>query len=121
MARNAPATRTASKKSRKSGGSASTLLETMWKLVEDNPQVALAIAFAIGALVSEASKPRGNVKKLLLKQIAQGAGLLPQLLAGANKLPSFLKILVGPALRAASVASGHPQPALAAARKRKHK
>lgn len=87
-----------------------SIMGALWKFVEQNPQVALAIAFEIGALINEATRNRGNVKAMLLKQIEKGADLLPQLLAGQeNKIPPALKILAGPALQAALVAGGTPQ------------
>ena len=83
------------------------ILGTLWQFVEENPQVALALAFEIGALVREATRARGSVKKMLLKQLEKGAGLLPQLVASQNsKVPPALKILAGPALEAVLVARG---------------
>ena len=88
---------------KKSGGA----LDSMWRMVEENPQIALAIAFEIGALISEATRTRGDVKKMLMKQLGKGAGLLPQLVSELSpKVPSTLKILAGPALEAALTAYG---------------
>ncbi|MBV9556378.1 MAG: hypothetical protein JO254_04820 [Pseudolabrys sp.] len=94
------------------------VLESLWKLVEDNPEVALALAFEIGALVSEATRSRGNVKGLLMKQMERGARLLPQLLSGANsKVPPAMKILAEPALQAAIAAHSGQRAARQAKRK----
>ncbi len=88
---------------KKSGGA----LDSIWRLVEENPQIALAIAFEIGALISEATRTRGDVKKMLMKQLGKGADLLPRLVSELNpKVPSALKILAGPALEAALTAYG---------------
>ena len=90
-------------KAKKASGD--TVLGSLWTLVEKNPEVALALAFEIGALVSEATRSRGNVKRLLLKQLEKGANLLPQVLASANtKVPPALKLLAAPALQAAIAA-----------------
>jgi hypothetical protein len=99
------------RKSKSKGQAGSTrktgALESIWRMVEDNPQIALAIAFEIGALISEATRSRGDVKKMLMKQLGKGAGLLPQLVSELSpKVPSALKILAGPALEAALTAYG---------------
>jgi hypothetical protein len=84
-----------------------SVFSTLWSFVEENPQVALALAFEIGALINEATRSRGNVKGMLIKQLEKGANLLPELLAGQeHKIPPALKILAGPALQAALVAAG---------------
>ena len=92
---------------RKVRKSSTAILEQFWQLVEDNPQAALAIAMAIGALISEATRSRGNVKNLLTKPMHKAAKLLPQMVAELNpKVPDAVKILAGPALQAAIATYG---------------
>ncbi len=107
MARKSTKRKSAPKKTSSRKAPSPNVFEMLWKFVEENPQIALAVAFEIGALVSEATRNRGNVKKLVMKQLGRGASMLPQLLSGASpKVPPALKILAEPALQAAIAAYG---------------
>ena len=106
----------ARKRTHKSNGG---IFDTIWKLVKENPQVAIALAFEIGALVAETTRRRGDVKKMLMRQLGTGATLLPQLVAKlGTKVPSALRVLAVPALEAAMLAHGTPNASKKVARAR---